>query len=222
MATIETEPEAPSPPVYEAFSSSLTTIALSWAGHGVDSDGTGGSAITSYHVQWKENSASLWSDLQGQDGALSTATSASASAGVTGGESYNFRVRASNTHGWGDYSSELTVLASGVPDQPSSPTTVLDSLEVVISWIAPGDNYGGITAYEISILDSTDTAITEATYCDGSVDPVFSELRCQVPMSYFVSSYGLQLGDIVAASVRAYGTNGWSAWATATAVGVTV
>lgn len=49
-ATIETEPLAPDTPVYEAFSSSLTSITVSWAGHAAGSAGTGGSTITSYHV----------------------------------------------------------------------------------------------------------------------------------------------------------------------------
>jgi hypothetical protein len=153
---------------------------------------------------------------------LSTALIATASSGVVGGSSYLFRVRASNTHGWGDYSAELTVLASGVPDQPVAPTTVLESLDVRITWTAPGDNYGGITAYELAIADSTGAAVTENTYCDGSVSPVLYELFCKVPMAHLVDTYGLALGDLVAASVRAYGVNGWSAWSSATATGVTI
>lgn len=131
-------------------------------------------------------------------------------------------MRASNTHGWGAYSGELTVLNSGVPDQPSTPTTALSNLDVAISWAAPGANYGGITAYELEIADTSGARVTETTYCDGSSEPVFSARFCNVPMAHLRASYGLILGDLVAASVRAYGVNGWSAWSTATATGVTV
>lgn len=100
----------------------------------------------------------------------------------------------------------------------------MSNLDVVISWTAPGANYGGITAYEVAIADtrSYGAPATETTYCDASTDPVFSERFCAVPMAHLWSTYGLLLGDLVAASVRAYGVNGWSAWSSATASGVEV
>lgn len=174
-------------------------------------------------MQWQAAAGGgSWADLQGQDGALSTATTAVANTGLVGGASYLFRVRAKNTHGWGAYSSELSVLVSGVPDQPSAPTTALSNLDVRVSWTAPGANFGGITAYELAIEDTNGARVTESTYCDGSTEPVFSERFCAVPMAHLWSAYGLVLGDLVAASVRAYGVNGWSAWSPSTASGVTV
>ena len=65
----------------------------------------------------------MWVDLQGQDGSHSTALSFSVSSGVTGGETYLFRLAAANIHGWSGYSSSLSVQASGVPDAPDPPTT---------------------------------------------------------------------------------------------------
>ena len=64
VATIETEPLAVDTPEYEAFSSSLTQISVSWTGHAPGSAGTGGSAITSYHAQWQAAvGGSGWVDL---------------------------------------------------------------------------------------------------------------------------------------------------------------
>ena len=114
------------------------------------------------------------------------------------------------------------MVASGVPSQPTAPSTELDSLDVKISWTAPNANYGGITAYELAIADSTGTAITETTYCGSSTAEVFSQLYCLVPMAYLRETYGLARGDLVEASVRAQGLNGWGAWSSETSSGVTV
>lgn len=95
------------------------------------------------------------------------------------------------------------MVASGVPSQPTAPSTALESLDVKISWTAPNANYGGITAYELAIADSTGTAITETTYCGSSTAAVFSQLYCLVPMAYLRDTYGLARGDLVEASVRA-------------------
>jgi hypothetical protein len=115
VAKIQTEPSKPSPPTYVAESSSLTSISLAWAAL-TTGEGTGGSPITTYNLQWRGPAPGEWTDAQGQEGALSTATTATISSGVVGGATYVFRVRAANIHGYGAYSSELTVVASGVPD----------------------------------------------------------------------------------------------------------
>jgi hypothetical protein len=53
IATIQTEPAAPSAPVYAATSSTLTTVVLTWAGITAGSADTGASPITSYNLQWR-------------------------------------------------------------------------------------------------------------------------------------------------------------------------
>ena len=141
--------------------------------------------------------------------------------GIVGGNTYKFRLRARNIHGWSPASSELTAIASGPPDPPAAPTTSLSSLNVRIQWVPPNDNYGGITAYEISIQDSTGTPQVNTVYCDGSSEPVFSQRFCLVPMTALRTTYSLGLGATVAARVRALGENGWGGWSPAS-TGTTV
>jgi hypothetical protein len=223
VALVETEPHTPPAPSYVAASSSLATITLSWPGIAAASAATGGSPIVSYGLQWREAGGSdPWVDLQGQAGAHTTALTGSATTGVAGGQTYLFRLAAANAHGWSGHTAELTVVASGAPDQPSAPTTSLDSLTVRITWAAPGDNYGGILAYKVAVVDSGGAPSEESTYCDGASAPILADRYCQVPMTHLRASYGLARGDLVEAQVQALGRNGWSAWSALNTAGVTV
>ena len=56
-----------------------------------------------------------WTDLAGLTSDY-TAAVYIVSSGVTAGTSYVFRVRAANAHGWGAFSSQVTVAASTYPD----------------------------------------------------------------------------------------------------------
>ena len=114
--------------------------------------------------------------MQGQDGDLSTATTATVSSGITGGATYLFRVRARNIHDWSVESSELSVVASGAPSTPAAPATTLESLDVRISWSAPTTNHASITAYKLAIENSASSFIEENTYCDGSDPAIIANL----------------------------------------------
>lgn len=175
VARIQAAPSAPGTAVYLPASSSLVSILLSWPGIVAGSAGTGGSPIISYNLQWREATGmAVWGDLQGQDGAHTAALTGSVSSGVTGGTTYLFRLAAANIHGWSGFSSEVSVVASGLPDQPGAPTATLDSLTVRLAWAAPGDNFGGITAFKIAVVGSAGTPIEESAYCDGSAAPVLA------------------------------------------------
>lgn len=73
--------------------------------------------------------------------------------GLTIGETYHFRSKAQNIHGFGDLSPELTVISSGVPAMPTSAVVTIVNQNVQISWSAPVDNYGAITSYMTSIAE---------------------------------------------------------------------
>lgn len=64
---------------------------------------TGGSAITSYNIEWDQGTG-VWASLKGQS---SDDTTLTASTAATSGGTYNFRYQAKNIHGFGDYSPEL-------------------------------------------------------------------------------------------------------------------
>lgn len=170
----------------------------------------------------KVGSSTVWTDVHGQDGAFSTALAATIAAGVVPGATHAFRLRAYNIHGWGAYSAEAAVTASGVPSKPAAPTTGLVSLHVNISWVPPSDNYATITAYKIRIENATGSIIDETTYCNAAEEPIFSQHFCLVPMAHLRTAYGLTLSTLVEPRVLAYNRNGWSAESDPTATGVTI
>jgi hypothetical protein len=73
---------------------------------------TGGTYfITSYHLQMSV--AGVWSDVVGGSSAF-TSTSYTVT-GLVEGNNYGFRVRASNSFGWGSFSDVVTISADDVP-----------------------------------------------------------------------------------------------------------
>lgn len=64
-ALVETEPATPLPPVEILSGSTLTSFALSWPGITGGSTDTGGSPVTSYHLQMRALPSGAWTDVQG-------------------------------------------------------------------------------------------------------------------------------------------------------------
>lgn len=64
---------------------------------------------------------------------------------LNGGQTYGFRVRAHNIHGWGLRSDELNEIASGLPEQPDPIIVQIVNLNVVFTWSEPVYNYAAIT-----------------------------------------------------------------------------
>ena len=93
-------------------STSISQIQVDWVALTLDAD-KGGSTILSYHLQWDQGT-STYVDLIGFS-TESTATTYTVTSGITGGQSYKFKVRAKNLYGWGDYSAEATIIAAQEP-----------------------------------------------------------------------------------------------------------
>lgn len=68
---------------------------------------------------------------------------------LTAGNTYTFRVYATNKYGDGPASSTITITAGQAPDVPSPPVTSVpaNSVYAKISWTAPASNSYTITAY---------------------------------------------------------------------------
>lgn len=175
---------------------------------------TGGAAIDSYHLQWDAgtNEAS-WFDLTGEEGNYYTASSYIFSTDVEPGATYKVRVRAHNLHGWGDWSVPSIVLSTGAPDQPAPPATIINNLNVQISWQDPAHNFEAIDRYQILFKHKSGDAFSEeAENCDGSNAIIFLRKSCEVPVALFVSddyAYKLEAGDLVTVKVAAHNQNGW-------------
>ena len=72
-ATVQVEPSTVAAPTLDIEVSSLTSIKLDWAA--LTDDDTGGSPITSYELQWDDNTNGLtFSSLKGEEGSLDSAT----------------------------------------------------------------------------------------------------------------------------------------------------
>jgi hypothetical protein len=66
---------------------------------------------------------------------------------------YQFRIRAQNKWGWGDWSSIVSVKASTWPEVVAEPSTAIDESNgnVVVTWQAPDPRGSDITSYVIEI-----------------------------------------------------------------------
>jgi hypothetical protein len=62
--------------------------------------------------------------------------------GLTTGDDYKFRVRASNEFGWGPYSQEVSIRADEVPATIDPITTTAQTIYVRIDWSLVSLDYG--------------------------------------------------------------------------------
>jgi hypothetical protein len=186
---------------------------------------TGGSAVTSYHLQTDSGSGDgTWSDVLGLSPA-SLATSIELTSAIVAGTTYIFRARASNIHGWGDWSPEVSIKAAQVPFQMASVSTAIESSagSVTITWLAPADGSDTITAYLIEIKDTSGAWQAGSTYCDGTDSAVISALTCTVPMSTLrASPYSLAFDALVEVRASAQNSYGWGTASTTNAVGAEI
>jgi titin len=122
-------------------------------------DDTGGSAITSYQVEYDSSGSGDWVVLGGESPESLTTTYTVT--GLTNGNSYNVRYRAKNVHGWGEYSSSTSILVAEVPQKiDPAPTTTLSSDQVLIVWTKPADGGSTILGYNVEFVDSTGSLVT--------------------------------------------------------------
>jgi hypothetical protein len=130
-------------PVLSASTESSLTI--TWAALTADAL-TGGSAITSYKLEWDQGTGT-WLTLVG-DPTDDTSLTYTVSSGLTAGDNYKFRLTAKNIYGWGVVSNQVTMTPLGVPTQPDPVTTTISATNVKIEWTDPTSTNGAaITAY---------------------------------------------------------------------------
>lgn len=117
----------------------------------------GGSQINSYNLQWDQaTNGATWTNVIGFSPS-SLVLTATLTNGVTGGLTFRFRVRARNVHGWGAFSSVLSIKAAQIPDQMDPVSTSIDGPTggVSIEWNMPHDGFQDIENYLIEIQTST-------------------------------------------------------------------
>lgn len=104
---IETVPDSPStPPARDEAGTTTTQIAVEMEEVAALSLAAGGSTITSYNLEWNQGSGTQFYELSGEtsDSLARLITVGS----LTEGQTYTFRYRIKNIHGWSiNYSPEV-------------------------------------------------------------------------------------------------------------------
>jgi hypothetical protein len=133
---------------------------------------------------------------------------------VAAGTTYNFRVRAENIHGLGDWSTPTAIKAAQVPYQMVAPSTAIDGATggVTISWTAPADGSDPIVEYRVEIKSAGGTFNIESTACLGTQASVVSGRTCLLPMTTLRSApHSLPFDALVAVRLAARNSYGWGA-----------
>jgi len=157
-------------------------VDLSWAAPDAN-----GSAITRYDIEYKLDTQA-WGDAT----TVTSSTSSASVTGLTAGSTYEFRVRAVNGVGTGDYSNDLTATAANVPATPTNlAATAFADSAVTLGWDAADTNGSAILRYEYRI--GTGTGIS-------------------VGLSTSTTVSGLTNGTIYSFQVRAVNAIGDSDW----------
>jgi len=183
----------------------------------------GGSAATSYNLQWDQGTGTYGPHLTGV-AADYLSTSHTQTAALLAGGVYRFRYRAANKYGWGPFSDEVTIQAAETPAAPAAAATSIADHYVRFAWAEPDDGSAPIEEYEILLRQADGaTYAEETTFCEGSRPAIVGSRYCLVPMSTLrAAPYSLQYSDLVVAVLRARNAIGWSPWSTANAVGALV
>ena len=162
-----------------------------------------------------------WYDLIGEEGDSTIGepdnfylgTNYVFSLNVNPGDTYKVRVRAHNLHGWGEWSSTSIILSTGVPDKPDPPATIINNLNIKVSWQDPPHNFEAIDRYQILFKHKTGDGFSEEIInCDGTNQIIFIRKTCEIPVALFISNdynFKLEAGDLVIVKVAAHNSNGW-------------
>ncbi len=104
--------------------------------------------ITGYDVEYKESSASSWTDT-GHTGTNASHTISS----LTNGTGYDVRVRATNAGSNGAWSVTASATPGTVPDEVTGLTLTAGNVEITASWTAPGNGGAAITTYTVDYTE---------------------------------------------------------------------
>jgi hypothetical protein len=138
LSCVLPEPEEPSAPAKVTFTGTTTTsVVVNWA-----APASNGSAITGYTLEQKAGVAGTFSEVYAGTDLSYSAT------GLSTGETYYFRVKATNGIGDSEFSEVAEVFIPNVPATPGAVTfgDITES-SVVINWMAPDNGGSAITSY---------------------------------------------------------------------------
>jgi hypothetical protein len=89
--------------------------------------------------------------------------------GLTRGTDYQFKVRAQNVYGYGEFSDVVTIRASSVPDTMIMVDSVSHMQTIVISWQVPTSDGGeSVTGYDVQLLTLENQFVNDEE-CTGEI-----------------------------------------------------
>lgn len=138
------------------------------------------------------------------------------------GRIYEFRLRAFNIHGWGDWSDTTLIKAAGIPFTPAPVTTSFDPITggVVIKWVAPHDNSQKIEKYFVEIQSAELLWFEDQLNCDGTQ---LITTQCLIPVPTLTSApYNLPFDSIVVVRLQARNFFGFGLKSTPNTEGVRI
>ena len=179
-------PTAPSAPTGVTATAGSGSATVSWT-----APGNGGSPITSYTVTpYIGSTPQSTVQVAGSPPATSTVVT-----GLASGQTYTFKVSATNTAGTGPQSAAsaaVTIAAATVPGKPTNVVATAGNASANVSWSAPANGGSPITTYTVT------------GYPQGeSADPPVSTTVSGSPPVTSVTVTGLTNGDSYAFSVVA-------------------
>ena len=177
----------------------------------ITGDNTGGSAITSYNLQFRiTGSSSSFVSLIGE--IPSSTTTTYTKSGLVTGTSYDFRYRVKNIYGWSSFSNSVSIKAATIPATPSAPTLALyNGKDVSVTWTAPDNGGSTITGYKVLFRDSTYAFQENTDEWNASISPAKDSLSCIVTFAKLMASpFSLVKGNSVLAEVIAINDIGQS------------
>lgn len=141
-----------------------TEVSLTWT-----TPATGGSAITSYTVQYSSDSGSTWTTFS-----TAPTTNSVTVTGLTNGTSYVFKVLATNGIGSSSYSSNSTAVSpAALPAAPTWVSQTPGATQVALSWNAPASTGGfAVTDYVIEYSSNSGSTWTAFAHSASSATTI--------------------------------------------------
>lgn len=110
-----------------------------------------------------------------------------------------------NQYDYSSASNSITLLCAFISATPASVTTVMEGIQVKVSWNLPTDNGSPLTSYKVYIKEiGTDVYTEESSDCDGTDSTVITNEYCHINISTLIAApYNVDGGDSIYAKVVA-------------------
>ena len=152
-ATPQPSVSVPGQPDAPTLTAGNTQIEVEWT-----APANNGAAITDYDVEYRQGSSGNYTDWPHSGTTLNTTIT-----GLTNDQSYEVRVRASNSAGAGPWSDAATATPTASPSAPDKPVVTLTpgNAEIEVEWTAPANNGAAITDYDVQYRQGTSGGWTD-------------------------------------------------------------